>query len=220
MNVEFFKDLHEKELARRERLSQRSTTIAGWMATLGGILGFLAVNYKLTSYIYDLAFWILAGLALAAFLASIFFWIASFRLPELNQVGAPAEWLAYWLEIKAEYDRGEGTMASPEVEFTDYLVNQYAEVSEGNVKINTTRGWRLVYSNSALLASFAFLVLAALSFYYSQYVVRPATPTALANEMVSSKNALYCIPMADALEARKPKPRPDPGRSPNPDPIR
>lgn len=170
MDLAFFKELHDKEFSRKDRLAQRATTIITAMTTIGGLLAFVVVNYKRSGGLFDVAFGVLSVLSFAAFLRSVIFLVWSYRVPALNQIPSSKDWLIFWEELTKKYKEGTGAFASADAEFTDYLIRLYAEVSELNIDSNDKRGARLVKSNNALLASFVLLVLTALCFYYNNYI--------------------------------------------------
>ncbi|WP_152561215.1 hypothetical protein [Halomonas salina] len=221
MDVKFMQELHNKEFALKESLAQRASTIIAGLTTLGGLLAFVAINYEAIEILsINVMFWLLAIASSITLLSAIYYLIWSYRVPPLNDIGKPKEWLSYWncLQKKAK----EGELVSAEEKFTDYLLNQYAEVGEGNIATNTNRGERLVTSNNFLLTSFALVVLTSLVFYFSNYVFSTEKASSMEGKKVFAyENSLVCIPAISLLEANnrggpKPRPVPNPGPSPRP----
>lgn len=221
MNIQFMQDLHNKEFTMRESLAQRASAIIAGLTTLGGLLAFTAINYKSVEYsLINVMFWLLTTASGITLLFAAYFLVWSYRVPPLNDIGKPKEWLSYWNHLQKQVEEGE--FVSAEAKFTDYLLNQYAEVGEGNIAANFSRGARLVKSNNFLLSSFALVVLTSLIFYFSNYVLSPAkTPLKEANKMFTYENSLFCIPAKSVLQPNDgdgPKPRPVPTPGPNPAP--
>jgi hypothetical protein len=219
MDLKFMQDLHNKEFATRDALAQRATTIIAAITTLGGLAAFVVVNFKPTGHSIELLFWLLtlgSGIALAA---SASYLICSYRVLPLNDIAKPKEWLDYWNSLKKEVT--DAKLASAEAAFTDYLLNQYAEIGDGNIDANFKRGTRLVKSNNFLLVSFVLIVLTSIVFYYNNFVVRGEDLWKGAKNMLVDENTLVCIPAAqipgmNAVPTPKPRPVPMPRPPPAP----
>lgn len=222
MDLKFIQDLHNKEFERKESLAQRASMIIAGLTTLGGVLAFLAVNFKSEGRLVDFLFWLLAAASVAAFLWSAFYLIWSYRVPPLNDIARPKEWLSYWRNLQKEAE--EGKLPSAEARFTEYLLNQYATIGDGNIDTNFKRGTRLLNSNNRLLASFVLIVLTSLTFYVGNYIIPVSAHTVRegANNMITFKDAFVCVPAPQILNAggekKDPQPRPVPMPQPPPGP--
>lgn len=210
MDLDFYRETHEKEFRRKDTLAQRASTIIATLTTLCGALGFVVVNHKPTDGQGELVFWPLAGASAIALGTCAFFLVKSYLVPPLNDIAKPTEWLKYWQELLVKYKNKQGGFASAEEEFADHLIQLYADVADGNIEANDTRGSRLVISNYALLSAFALLVVTLLAFYYGNYVF----PTKGVDQMFTTKDALLCIPASRVIEQNV-----DPGKRPVPDPA-
>jgi hypothetical protein len=221
MDVKFMQDLHTKEFTTRDALAQRATTIIAGITTLGGLAAFVVVNFKPTGHFIGLLFWPLTIASGIALLAAASYLIYSYRVPPLNDIANPRAWLDYWNSLKQEVT--EGKLASAEAAFTDYLLNQYAEIGTPNIDANFKRGTRLVKSNNFMLASFALIVSTSIVFYYNNYIVRDVDQGKGVKNMLTDANALVCIPAAqmsdmNADSVTRPRPRPVPAPLPPPNP--
>ena len=223
MDLKFMQELHNKEFATKESLAHRAGTIIAVLTTLGGVVAFVAVNAKPGDRPFDLAFWFLAAASGLALLTAAFYLVWSYRVAPLNDIARPKEWLTYWKGLKKRAGKEKSALAAAEAKFTEYLINQYAEIGDGNIDSNFKRGTRLVNSNNWLLAAFFLVVLTLLTFYVTTYIMPlPAqTQAEGAKSMIDHKDALICIPAAEVLNATgtngpKPRPVPTPGPSPKP----
>jgi hypothetical protein len=218
VDLKFMQDLHNKEFATKESLAQRASTIIAGLTTLGGIVAFVIVNFKPVDPRLTVMFCLaalVAGIALGG-AAGYLAW--SYRVPPLDDLAKPTQWLSYWNGLRAQ--AAAGTVASAEAEFTDYLLTQYAEIGDRNIDANFTRGTRLVASNNLLLASLACVVLTSLVFYYNNYIAGGHAVEKGVRSMITSKDALVCLPAADLLTGSgdgRPGPRPVPLPAPAPD---
>ncbi len=215
-------DLHSREFSIKESLAQRASTIIAGMTTLGGIVAFVIVNFKPFDRPTMVAFWLVTIASGIALSAAAFFLGWSYRVPPLNDIGRPTEWLSYWKDLRQQATAG--TVASAETEFSDYLLNQYAEIGDKNIDANFKRGTRLVKSNNLLLASFVLVVVTSLTFYYNNYILRGQISEKGAQFMLTNKDAFICLPAAQMLESGvgstpQPRPVPVPRPSPKPPPV-
>lgn len=242
MDLKFVQDLHNKQFATRDSLSQRASTIIAALTTLSGSVIFVAVNFKPAGAVVAAAFWLLTAASGILLGIAGYYLIRSYNVPPLNDLAKPTEWLAYWNELKGEVAAGK--IASAETEFTDYVLQQYAEIGDHNIDVNFKRGTRLVRSNNFLLASFVAIVVTALVFYSSNYILgeKPlkGVPIMLSNdalfclpasgvaeqtlkrnvELRVNEDAFMCMPASQVFDATKPKPRPEPLPAPMPGPPR
>lgn len=219
--LQFMQDLHSKEFTTKESLAQRASTIIAGITTLAGALAFVAVNARWSGHLADAVFWLLTIASAAVLMTAAFYLIWSYRVPALKDIARPKEWLSYWQDLQKQ--AAEGQLASAETEFNDYLLNQYAEIGDGNIQANFDRGTRLVNSNNALLVAFVLVVLAALMFYVSNYIIPASARTAPGGEvttMITQKGALVCVPAEKipGADQKGPKPRPVPNPGPQPGP--
>lgn len=224
MDIKFMQDLHNKEFAMKESLAQRASAIIAGLTTLSGLLAFVAVNYKsIGNSSINCLFWLFAIASCMALLWASYYLIWSYRVSPLTDIAKPKEWLSYWKDLQEQAK--ERKLVSAEEKFTDFLLNQYAEIGEGNIDANFKRGTRLVKSNNAMLTSFALIVLTSFIFYLNNYILSAPEKTLSkeVKEMLGYENALICIPTtntSDTSDGSEPKPRPVPipGPSPLPDP--
>ena len=221
MDLKFMQDLHNREFATKESLAQRASTIIAGITTLGGLLAFVVVNFRSVGHSIDVGFWLLIAASGIALSVTAFYLIWSYRVPPLNEIARPKEWLSYWNDLKTQVKAGK--VASAETEFTEYLLSQYADIADRNIDANFKRGTRLVNSNNFLLASFFFIVTSSLAFYYNNYILRDEIRPKGGNQMFSGKDTLVCIPAAQVLDAGcgdgpNPRPKPRPVPIPGPDP--
>jgi hypothetical protein len=213
MDLKFMQDLHNREFATRDALAQRVTTIIAGITTLGGVAAFVVVNFKPARELITGVFWLLTLASGAALAAAAIYLIWSYRVPPLNDIAKPKQWLDYWNGLNKEV--AEGKLTSAEAAFTDYLLNQYAEIGDGNIDANFKRGSRLVKSNNFLLVSFILVVLTAIIYYYNNYLVQDENLWKGVRQMLIDKEAVVCFPAAqipdmNAGETPKPPPRPVP----------
>jgi hypothetical protein len=214
MNLQFYREIHEKEFRRKDTLAQRASTIIAGLTTLWGLCAFVVVNYKPANNSIDILFWFLAGTSMITLGTAAYFLIRSYRVPALQDIARPIEWVNFWQELVHKYKNRQGTFESAEQEFTDHLIRLYAEVAGENIDVNDRRGTRLVRSNNALLAAFALLILTSLTYYYSNVLLREDRATQGGYAMFTTKDALLCVPAARVLESS-----PGPGKRPVPDPA-
>lgn len=219
MNLDFYREIHEKEFRRKDALAQRVNTIITGLTVLGGLLAFVAVNYKPENPLIDTIFRLLAGTSMIALGVSAYYMVQSYRVPALNDIEKPAEWLRYWQELLVKYKNNQGAFASADEEFNDHLIHLYADVAGENIDANDKRGMRLVKSNNALLATFALLVLTSLVFYYSNYFLPEDMGAKGGNPVFTAKDALFCVPVAQVLNSNGTPGNGGPGKRPVPDPA-
>lgn len=216
MNLEFYRSLHQIEFERQSRLSTRFDAIVTVFTTLCGLLGFLVLNFK--SQLGDEVspwFWVLiiaAGVALAV---TAGFLIASSAVPHLEDIQRPSEWRKYRHTLDEKYKAGKGTAASADEEFNNALVSRYIEATDTNIDSNTRRGYRIRDSSIGLLVAFGLLV-ATFSTYYSSSVMPASEPASEVTKMLSTKNALVCVPVEKAGASEAPGNRKVPARPPEP----
>lgn len=220
MNIDFIRDIHNKEFERKERLAQRANSIIAGMTTLWGVIGFVFVNYKSHGHSVDTAFWILAVISGLLLLTVGFNLIRSYRVPPLNDIAKPKEWLSYWTELKQKYETGKGTQESAETEFTDYLLKLYADIGDDNIEANFNRGTFLVKSNNYLLGSFVLIVMTSLTFYLNNYILQEETIPKGVNKMFIEKDTYICVPATRCIGGNGgPGKRPVPDPSPDPENV-
>ena len=170
MNVQFYSDLHAVQVATKERLAQRANTIITGLTTLSGILGFLVVDYSSFGVTEGWPFYVLACATFFLLVVSIGYLIASFRVPFLQEIAPSSQWVSFMKGLRKKYSGQEGAEAKANEEFENYVIEQYAEVADGNKESNTDRGMRLVSSNNALFSALALLVVTSLAYYYLGHV--------------------------------------------------
>lgn len=217
MDLKFMQDLHNKEFAMKDRYAQRTSNINAGLTTLGGFIAFVVVNFKSVGSSIDIVFWLLIVASCIALSTAAYYLFWSSFVPTLEEIASPKEWLSYWNELKEQVKTGEVTSA--ETEFTDYLLGQYAEIADRNIDANFNRGTRLVKSNRFLQASFVFIVVTTITFYYNNYILGEGTRRKGDVEMYTGKEALICIPATkvfDAIGKEKPGPRQVPDPKPPP----
>ena len=214
MNLDFYREIHEKEFRRKDSLAQRASVIITGLTTLGGFLAFVIVNYKQSGNAISVFFQFLAAVSLIALGTSAYYLIRSYYVPTLNDIAKPIEWINYWKELLVKYKNSQGTFASADEEFSDYLINLYATIAGENIDANDKRGERLVRSNFALLSAFALVVLTSLVFYYGNNLSREEAKMKGVDQMFTAKDALVCIPAAWIAESDT-----KPGKRPVPDPA-
>ena len=194
------------------------------MTTLSGVLGFVAVNYKPVSNYLDIWFWSITSAAILSLVISGYFLVNSYRVPHLNDIAKPSEWVSYWDEIMKKYKEGDGDFASAQDELTDHLIHLYSEIADENIDVNDRKGTRLVYSNYSLLAAFVLLVLTSLTYYFNNHLIQGGSTNKGEAIMLSNKNAFICIQssFADLFESNGKlpgkRPVPDPSEPPMPPP--
>jgi hypothetical protein len=241
LDLKFMQDLHNKEFTTRESLANRASTIIAALTTLGGLVVFIAVNFKSGEAAVTFIFWLFIAASVLMLGTAAFYLIRSYNVPALNDLAKPTEWLTYWNELKQ--DVADGKLASAETEFTDYLLRQYAEIGDHNIDANFKRGARLVKSNNFVLTSFVLIVVTSLVFYCNNYILGNSSATKGVAKMLSKdalfclpagqdsgwtgksaevpvKDALVCIPAEQAFDAAGgPKPRPVPSPAPHKPPA-
>jgi hypothetical protein len=195
MNLEFFRQMHQDEFARLDRLSQRASTIIGILTTLAGLLALIAINYRTVESAADLAFWLPASAAAAAFFVSAYYLVKSYLVPSLQQLSKPSEWREYHASLSEDYAKGEGKHQSADAEFTEYVIDQYCEIADKNIASNYHRGVRLVYANGAALIMFGSLTLASVVLYHNNHMLRKSADVALGEFRLSTKSAFQCLPI-------------------------
>lgn len=221
MDLKFMQDLHNKEFETKEKLAQRASTIIAGITTLGGVLGFVAMNSTGGDLPMERLLWLVVALSGGALIVASWHLITSYRVPALNDIATPREWLEYWNDLRRQADAGD--IESAESEFNSYLISQYAELGDGNIRANFQRGTRLVSSNNYVLASFVLVVLTALVFYFNNYVVASPQGEVLKGTvtMHDPQNTLICVPagsLSSVGGGGGPKPRPVPIPVPPPRP--
>jgi len=212
MDLEFYRGLHQTEFERENRLATRFDAIVTIFTTLSGLLGFLILNFKAQQGgLVSQGFWVLVGLAGVALAVTVGFLIAASALPHLQDIDKPSEWRKYRKELDAKYAAGNGTAASAQAEFDDFLVDIYVQATDANIARNTTRGYRLQRATYGLLAAFGLLV-ATFSTYYST-ATPAAEPATEVTKMLATKNAFICT---IAPPGTRPVPSPEPQPAPHP----
>lgn len=218
MDLKFMQDLHNKEIATRESLAHRASTIIAGMTTLGGIVVFIVVNYNSFGSYIDIVFWLLFVASCITLASATFYLIWSYCIPPFLELASPKELFSYWNELKEQVKSGKITSAK--IEFNDYLLSQYVEIGDSNVCVNYKRGSRLVKSNYYMLASFVLIVLTSIVFYYNNYILKKEIVQKGDAEMFTGENAFICIQSSEFLDASgRPKPRPVPLPRPVPMPT-
>lgn len=213
---EFYRDLHKQEFDRRESLSSRGSGILAGLTTLSGAMAFLAVGFKGTSWTLQLTFWILFAVAGVCVLLSGGYLLGSYLVAQLEDIGAPSEWLKYLSELTQEYTAGVGKFCTAEEEYEDGLIAAYSECADNNIESNTKRGVRLVRSNFAMLAAFAAVLAAGAAYYYAALRSNETLEVGKVVQLLSD-HGFVCAPLAPVINAAtRPKPRPVPAPFPPP----
>jgi len=218
MNLDFYRNIHEKEFRRKDTLAQRANTIITIMTTLVGGLAFLLVNFKSVEYLTNVLFGLLSGTSMIVLGISAYYLVKSYRVPPLNDIAKPIEWINYWNELLGKYKNNKGKFASADEEFTDHLIHLYADVTGENIDANFKRGTRLVKSNNALLFAFALLVVSSLTYYYNNYFLQNDLIAKGGDQVFTDKDAMICVPVSHVLGSNGgPGKRPVPDPSPDPE---
>jgi hypothetical protein len=169
MNLDFYKDLHERQFATKEKLAQRTNTIVKLLIFLIGTISYVLVSFKNTLVTCNIVFYSLFALSCALLSLSTVFLIRSYNVPMLRSLDKPSKWYEYWNDLTEKYSNSKGTFKSPEEEFTDHLIKLYVKMTDENVDSNDLRGNRLVKSNYYALVSVIFVALTSLFFYLNNY---------------------------------------------------
>lgn len=219
MNLDFYREIHEKEFRRKDTLAQRANTIITLMTTLVGVFVFLAVDFKPTEeHLINILFGLLAGTSMIVLGISAYYLVKSYRVLPLNDIAKPNEWVKYWKELLVKYKNNKGKFSSADEEFTDHIIDLYATVAGENIEINDKRGTRLVNSNNALLFSFVLLVMTSLTYYYNNYFLQDDMIAIGGDQMLTAKDAMFCVPASRVLGSNGgPGKRPVPDPSPDPE---
>ncbi|WLG82941.1 hypothetical protein PSH97_17640 [Pseudomonas cucumis] len=219
MNLDFYREIHEKEFRRKDSLAQRASAIITCLTTLGGVAGFIVMNYKRSIISVDVAFWFFAAASIVMLLIASFWLVQSYRVPVLQDIDRPTEWMLYWKELALKYTSEKGAFNSAEEEFKDHLMNSYADIGSANIDANDKKAVRLNRGNNAVLAAFAFLIIDSLVYYYSNGLLKDYLQVNRGEQMFNLEKSFICIPALEAGNSvNRPGPRPVPGPSPSPKP--
>lgn len=163
MNLEFYKELHNRELARRKEIEDSVNIPIALITLLIGLITYYLKDEKLFLEVYHIK--ILLILIIISLLISSFFIAKSynnlFKGFEYAYLPLPKQLFDYEIELKSYYTIVDKT---GEEEFEAYLKENFAFIAELNKIINDKRSYNLYLSKKCILVSLMFSLILILSY--------------------------------------------------------
>lgn len=151
MDFQLAKELHFRELDRRDELSRAPTLRIGVLTVLGGVYSYLFDSFEFSG---SMASWIFIGCAATSAifaLLSIIWIIRSYMGYWWEYLPYPSQLLDYFSELR-RYDAEHGLDDStPERQFDETIRTSFVQAATKNMVNNNARA-SLLYSASLFLA--------------------------------------------------------------------
>lgn len=176
---DFFKESYYFQIERLESLRERIAFIGGHLLLLGGGIYYLPLNYVSQGRpSLDITFW--TTIALAILLFGIAVGLVLYSLARGFKYKAIAPPLTLYNHVEQVALRNEKIPENERIDLEEHMKSnlalQYAKCADHNLRLNTSRGEKLITATKSAIFSSILLLLAAVPFFWAK-AKNPQKPT-------------------------------------------
>ena len=166
--TEFFKDLYNAELERRENISSALVIPIGVLTLLGSGLIYLMQNYKLFADVESSLIGIFLIIATSLFCFSIYLLIRSYFGYTYKFLPDSKSLQQYWNKLGEYYREQKRDEQTADIEFELYIENSYVEATTDNAWNNDSKSEFLHRANRAMIWCLGIIIVCSIPILLSK----------------------------------------------------